>query len=475
MGKRKAKKQQGSPAAPPTGGNPVVFSGGMSKIEQAVRSKIAELELSAAAPPALGAGTSGAAATGAQGGLEADPEWLKEGTGGAGVLNATSPAMTALAELEATPSPVFTKEDDDSHIHILLQLFDKEIADESRSIEERIQVVRDLYAEQERCRLGMERKLGALDSRCTVLQPGTEKARAELEGARADLGRMGAQTQRLRNLCRELQTNNKKIVGERNRVAGEEQERRCELSAHFNSVIQDIAASIEDQDMERKRQLDENKELRAKLQAYISEHEARETAYVEQLAAVEIESRQLEELYAAQNALAAQEKAKAAGYQDHIRVLSEKESELRCQLSTYADKFEQFQDALNRSNDMFSEFKNKMEAMTKTIKQLERDNASLRNKSEKSTIAMKEMEEEAQRNCSELKLLRTQKERLEGLCRTMQGERAVRQQNISNLRDKVYTLKHGVPPPGSENDKQEGKNGSDNVNAYYEDFAKMIL
>jgi len=43
------------------------------------------------------------------------------------------------------------------------------------------------------------------------------------------------------------------------------------------------------------------------------------------------------------------------------------EADLRVQLNVYATKFEQFQDALNTSNDMFSQFKRKLEEMTKTI------------------------------------------------------------------------------------------------------------
>ena len=44
------------------------------------------------------------------------------------------------------------------------------------------------------------------------------------------------------------------------------------------------------------------------------------------------------------------------------------ESDLRVQLNVYATKFEQFQEALNTSNDMFSQFKKKLDEMTKTTR-----------------------------------------------------------------------------------------------------------
>eukprot|EP00276_Gloeochaete_wittrockiana_P023406 CAMPEP_0184366002 /NCGR_PEP_ID=MMETSP1089-20130417/151510_1 /TAXON_ID=38269 ORGANISM="Gloeochaete wittrockiana, Strain SAG46.84" /NCGR_SAMPLE_ID=MMETSP1089 /ASSEMBLY_ACC=CAM_ASM_000445 /LENGTH=47 /DNA_ID= /DNA_START= /DNA_END= /DNA_ORIENTATION= len=42
------------------------------------------------------------------------------------------------------------------------------------------------------------------------------------------------------------------------------------------------------------------------------------------------------------------------------------ENELRQQLAIYTEKFEQFQETLSKSNEVFSSFKLEMEKMTKT-------------------------------------------------------------------------------------------------------------
>ncbi|CAM9215865.1 unnamed protein product [Heterosigma akashiwo] len=128
---------------------------------------------------------------------------------------------------------------------------------------------------------------------------------------------------------------------------------------------------------------------------------------------------------------------------------------------------------------MFSEFKSKMEAMTKTIQRLEEENTALRSKEEKSAEALREMEEEAARNARSEELLRAQKGRLEGLCRTMQEERAVRQQRIDELRARAEELRQAAAGPtgnpnGAAGDHRTSSTSRAKVASdYYEDFAKM--
>ena len=71
--------------------------------------------------------------------------------------------------------------------------------------------------------------------------------------------------------------------------------------------------------------------------------------------------KQLEEIVAAEH-------QSCDAHQEHIKQLVVSESDLRVQLNVYATKFEQFQEALNTSNDMFTQFKKKLEEMTKTIR-----------------------------------------------------------------------------------------------------------
>jgi hypothetical protein len=64
----------------------------------------------------------------------------------------------------------------------------------------------------------------------------------------------------------------------------------------------------------------------------------------------------------------------------HIFDLVASEKEIRAQLSEYADRFERFQDALNKSNELFGGFKLRMEEMAGTIHSLEKQNRALADK-----------------------------------------------------------------------------------------------
>lgn len=81
-------------------------------------------------------------------------------------------------------------------------------------------------------------------------------------------------------------------------------------------------------------------------------------------------------------------------YTEQINALLKTEAELRGQLAMYGDKFEQFQDTLTKSNEVFATFKKEMEKMSKTIKKLEKENAGLRDKGQKSDLAVVDLAEE---------------------------------------------------------------------------------
>jgi len=53
---------------------------------------------------------------------------------------------------------------------------------------------------------------------------------------------------------------------------------------------------------------------------------------------------------------------------------------VRQQVDTYADKFEQIQEAINKSNEVFGAFKREMDAMTKKLRRMERENETLKSK-----------------------------------------------------------------------------------------------
>jgi hypothetical protein len=60
------------------------------------------------------------------------------------------------------------------------------------------------------------------------------------------------------------------------------------------------------------------------------------------------------------------------------------EKQLRAQLKTYTEKYEEFQGTLKKSNQIFESFKTEMDKMTKKIKNLEKETMTWKNKWETS-------------------------------------------------------------------------------------------
>jgi hypothetical protein len=97
------------------------------------------------------------------------------------------------------------------------------------------------------------------------------------------------------------------------------------------------------------------------LKHFTQQYEIREQHYGHQLRTKALEQQLAEVKLKQQQELFAQEEAKSHLYTEQIAQLLKTEQDLRSQLGLYGDKFEQFQDTLTKSNDVFATFKKEME------------------------------------------------------------------------------------------------------------------
>ncbi|XP_073023257.1 uncharacterized protein [Primulina eburnea] len=79
------------------------------------------------------------------------------------------------------------------------------------------------------------------------------------------------------------------------------------------------------------------------------------------------------------------------------------------------------QAALLKSNEVFKTFRQEIERMAKSIKELRKENSFLTNKCEKSDITLTELADERERLKKQLEKTRNQKEKLESICRSLQA------------------------------------------------------
>jgi DNA repair exonuclease SbcCD ATPase subunit len=113
--------------------------------------------------------------------------------------------------------------------------------------------------------------------------------------------------------------------------------------------------------------------------------------------------------------------------------LAEREVLLRGQMNTYSEKFQELQETLTKSNEVFSQFKKDSEKMQKRIKASEKERLLAERLAQKNGKELADVTEKFEALKKESANLKKQKERMEMLCRTLTQERA-------DLKDKLRAL-----------------------------------
>ncbi|XAR52389.1 hypothetical protein NMG60_11020442 [Bertholletia excelsa] len=228
---------------------------------------------------------------------------------------------------------------------------------------------------------------------------------------------------KLESLCRELQRQNKMLMDECKRVSSEGQNLRLDLSNKFQDAIKEVSNKLEEQKDECLAQLKENEMLRSKLKQLADQYALSEQQFAQKMKQKTLEL-QIADLKIQQHEeKLLQEQSQMKLYAEQVSQLLATEKNLRLQLAADGEKFQQFQDALVKSNEVFETFKQETEKMAKSIRELRKENSFLKSKCEKSDITLIELVEERERLKKQLKKIKNQKEILESLCRSLQAER----------------------------------------------------
>ncbi|OAY38814.1 beta-taxilin [Manihot esculenta] len=236
---------------------------------------------------------------------------------------------------------------------------------------------------------------------------------------------------KLESLCRELQRQNKMLMAECKRVSMEGQSLRLDLSTKFQDAIKDVSNRLEEQKEECFSQLKDNEMLRSKLKQLADQYALSEQQNAQKLKQKILELQLADLKIKQQEEKLVQEQSQMKVYAEQVAQLLATEKNLRLQLTADGEKFQQFQEALLKSNEVFETFKQEIEKMAKSIKELKKENVFLKSKSEKSDGRHIELVEEHEKLKKQLEKTKNQKEKLESLCRSLQAERK-QNSNVGN-------------------------------------------
>ncbi|TEA36914.1 hypothetical protein DBR06_SOUSAS210029 [Sousa chinensis] len=222
--------------------------------------------------------------------------------------------------------------------------------------------------------------------------------------------------------------------------AREEEEKRKEVTSHFQVTLNDIQLQMEQHNERNSKLRQENVELAERLKKLIEQYELREE-HIDKV----FKHKDLQQQLVDAKLQQAQEMLKEAEERhqrekDFVRLRPQGWGSGRRQLALYTEKFEEFQNTLSKSSEVFTTFKQEMEKMTKKIKKLEKETTMYRSRWESSNKALLEMAEEKTLRDKELEGLQVKIQRLEKLCRALQSER-------NDLNKRVQDLSAGGQAP----------------------------
>ncbi|MBN3318596.1 TXLNB protein, partial [Atractosteus spatula] len=330
--------------------------------------------------------------------------------------------------------------------------------------EEKLEALFKKYAELLEEHRSEQKQLKALQKK--QVQIVKEKDQLQSEHSRAILARS-----KLESLCRELQRHNKTLKEETLQRCREDEEKRKEITTHFQSTLNDIQAQIEQHSDRNNKLCQENTDLAEKLKGIIEQYEQREEHLdkifkhrdlQQKLVDAKLEQAQMqmkeaeerharEKEYLLKEAIESTKKCQAMRDQElqlkkqlltqaaewklQANLLKEQETVMKAQLTLYSEKFEEFQGSLAKSNDVFSNFKQEMDKMTKKMKKLEKESTVWRTRFESSNKALVDMIEEKALRDKEFECFSLKIQRLENLCRALQDERTTLYKKIAEVRN----------------------------------------
>ncbi|XP_047462024.1 alpha-taxilin [Mugil cephalus] len=267
---------------------------------------------------------------------------------------------------------------------------------------------------------------------------------------------------KLESLCRELQRHNRTLKEEGMQRTRLEEEKRKEVTSHFQVTLNDIQVQMEQHNERNASLRQENTELAEKLKKLYEQYKLREEHIDKVVKHKDLQQQLVDaKLHQAQELLKESEERhdrekdfllkEAVESERMCELMKQQEVHLKQQLSLYTEKFEEFQTTLSKSNEVFTTFKQEMEKMTKKIKKLEKETAMYRSRWESSNKALLEMAEEKAVRDRDFEALQGKVQRLEKLRRALKVERNELNKKVQGLSGQHdATAGAGASDPGTD-------------------------
>ncbi|XP_047244724.1 beta-taxilin isoform X1 [Girardinichthys multiradiatus] len=256
---------------------------------------------------------------------------------------------------------------------------------------------------------------------------------------------------KLEALCRDLQNHYSALREETLQRCREDEEKRNEITNHFQEMLTEIQAQIEQHSVRNDKLHHENANLTDKLESLMNQYERREESLEKINKHRDLQHKLTEAKLQQANALLteAEEKHKrekeyllvqAAEWKLQAKTLREQATVMQAQLTLYAQKFDEFQATLAKSNEIYVRFKNEMDNMTEKMKKVEKEANLWKTRFENCNKTLIDMIEERTEKGREYNMFVLKIQKLEKLCHALQDERKGLYDKIREVRQSNANL-----------------------------------
>ncbi|KAG7234387.1 hypothetical protein INR49_004853, partial [Caranx melampygus] len=286
-----------------------------------------------------------------------------------------------------------------------------------------------------------------------VVRKFTELERQQLQAERRSS--VAARSQ-LETLCRELQSHYSTLREETLQRCREDEEKRKEITSHFQKMLTEIQAQIEQHNNRNDNLCRENANLTDKLESLMNQCEMREEGLEKINKHRDLQHKLTEAKLQQANALLAEAEEKHKREKEYLLreaidktkkcyAMKEQELAMKKKLTLYAQKFDEFQGTLAKSNEIYVRFKQEMDNMSAKMKKMDKESNLWKTRFENCNKALTDMIEERTEKGKEYDLFVLKIQKLEKLCHALQEERKILyvkikdvQQTNSNVPVKVF-------------------------------------
>ncbi|XP_019740595.1 beta-taxilin-like [Hippocampus comes] len=311
-----------------------------------------------------------------------------------------------------------------------------------------------------------EEKLHHLTSKHAELLVHERAQRKEIGALRDDVCSLRAEKGQLERLCRDVQDHYAALRDEALRRRREDEEKRAEMAAHFQTSLADIQTQIEQHSARNEKLCEDNAKLSQKLHSLLEQCQRREETIEKMDHHRDLQQQLTSAKLDQANALLADAQQKHRREKEYLLAeavdktrkcfaMKEEELSLKKKLALYSKKFDEFQTTLAKSNEIYARFKAEMEQMSEKMKRLEKESDVWKLRFENCNKALTDLLEERSEKGKEYEVFVATIHKLEKLCRALQDERKVLYAKIKDVRRPDADTSPEAPPAPEKRDDDD--------------------